>query len=126
MADFSAHRKDSSLFFPCHPCLCKRIAKLSSATNLIKSASKETTKGKSSRIIFTARKTRTASLENERHIQQKAFLTRPHLGVHKQKRAPALDRNNCPQTECRESCTTRGVVEDLQVKADGGAKLSHS
>jgi hypothetical protein len=30
------------------------------------------------------------------------------------------------QKECRESCTTRGVVEDLQQNVDDGAKLNHS
>jgi hypothetical protein len=42
--------------FPCQQCLGKRIAKISSSTNLIRIANKQTSKAKSSWIVFTAKK----------------------------------------------------------------------
>jgi hypothetical protein len=86
-----------------HLRLRKRIPKVSGSTDLVKTANKSTSKANSSWIVFTEKK----------NSQAQDFSSH-------------LDRNRFFLKTCRESCTKRGAVEDLEENADDEATLNHS
>jgi hypothetical protein len=111
---------------PCHQRLRKRIAKISSATELIKIPYQNTSKAKSSCIIFAAKKNLPRLFTRSNVTTIKSFVNQTAFGCSQTEASSSAFftsvRQSYVQKAHRESCTKRAVVEDLQENVDDEAQ----